>query len=68
MTSKPLKIYREGVAQMDAETLLPVEGQPSGEVSPTKAWPCGASMAAEMGMFSGISPNLRSSLICEGQR
>ena len=58
----------EVVAQMDAETLLPVEGRPSGEVAPRKAWPCGAGMAAEMGIFSGISPNLRSSLIREDQR
>ena len=56
------------VAQMDAETLLPVEDWPSGEVAQRKAWPCGADMTAEMGMFTGISPNLRSSLIREDQR
>ena len=39
---------------MDAKTLLPVDGQPSGEVSPTKRWPCGAGVAAEVGTFSGI--------------
>ena len=68
MTAKPLKIYGEVVAQMDAETLLPVEARPSGEVTPTKAWPCGAGMAAEMGMLGGISLNPQSSLIREEQR
>ena len=47
----------EVVAQMEAETLLPVEGKPSGEVGPMKGRPCGAGMSAEVGMFSGISPS-----------
>ena len=40
---------------MEAETLLPFKGRPSGEVAPTKGWPCGASVVTEVGVFSGIS-------------
>ena len=44
----------EDVAQMEAETLLPNDGQPSGDLALTKGWPCEASMAPELGAFSGI--------------
>ena len=50
----------EVVAQMEAETLLPVEGRPSGEVASTKGRPCGAGMAAEVGVFSSIGLRQRS--------
>ena len=48
-------LYFPGIStHMEADTLLPIEGQTSGEVALTKGWQCGASMAAEVGAFSGI--------------
>ena len=65
MIEKQLDIGGEVVAQMKAKTVLPVEGQASGEVALSKGRPCGAGKAAEVGVFSGICPRRRSMVILD---
>ena len=52
--AQQLKRGGEYVAQMRAETHMPVKVRPSGEVVPTKERPCGVSIAGQVRMFSGI--------------
>ena len=40
--------------EAEPETLLSDDGQQSGDLALTKVWPCGASMATEVGLCSGI--------------
>ena len=48
---------------MRAEKLLPVATRPSDEVVPTKGWPCGAGVAAEVGAISGILVHRRATVV-----
>ena len=52
---------------MRAETLLPVEAQPSGEVVFMMGWPCGAGMAAEVGIFRSICARQRTTVVLDPQ-